>query len=258
LKYEAAVRAAVGLPCGRTLEFDIRRSRVRNVYFRMCPRAGLLVTAPRRMSHREVLESVARKSRWISNRLSEFEAVGQLFGPAAAAVWPDAFDLPALAEAWRVDYKSKVGTRKSEVLSTVARVVEPGRIVVSGAIDDIAACQAALRRWLARHAASALAPWLAGLAGQAGLRYTNLSIRSQRARWGSCSIDGRISLNCKLLFLSREQASYVMVHELCHLLEANHSHRFWAHVRRLEPASDALRRQMRHAWRLVPAWAELP
>src|SRR5688572_25680069 len=175
------VRAAVGLPCGRTLEFGIRRSRVRNVYFRMCPRAGLLVTAPRRMSHRDVLESVARKSRWISNRLSEFEAVGQLIGPDAAAIRPEGFDLPALAEAWRVDYKWKVGSRKSEVLNTVARAVEPGRIVVSGAIDDIAACQAALRRWLAGHAASALAPWLADLAGQAGLRYTRLSIRSQRA-----------------------------------------------------------------------------
>ena len=139
MKPEAAVRAAVGLPCGRTLEFDIRRSRVRNVYFRMCPRAGLLVTAPRRMSHREVLESVARKSRWISNRLSEFEAVGQLIGPGAAAVRPEAFDLPALAETWRVEYKSKVGSRKSEVLNTVARAVEPGRLVVSGAIDDVAA-----------------------------------------------------------------------------------------------------------------------
>ena len=254
MKYEAAVRAAVGLPCGRTLEFDIRRSRVRNVYFRMCPRAGLLVTAPRRMSHREVLESVARKSRWISNRLSEFEAVGHVDGQVAAR--PESLELAALAETWRVDYKAEGERRKAK--GVVARAVEPGRLVVSGAIDDIAACQAALRRWLARHAASALAPWLAGLAGQAGLRYTNLSIRSQRARWGSCSIDGRISLNCKLLFLSREQASYVMVHELCHLLEANHSHRFWAHVRSLEPASDALRRQMRHAWRLVPAWAELP
>jgi len=247
------VRAAVGLPCGRTLEFDIRRSRVRNVYFRMSPRAGLLVTAPRRMSHRDVLESVARKSRWISNRLSEYEAVGQLIGPDAAAIRPEAFDLPALAEAWRVEYKP--GAERGRP-ATIARTAAPGRIVVSGAIDDVAACQAALRRWLARYAASALAPWLAGLAGQAGLRYANLCIRSQRARWGSCSIDGRISLNCKLLFLSREQASYVMVHELCHLLEANHSHRFWAHVRRLEPASDALRRQMRHAWGLVPAWAE--
>src|SRR5688500_8383661 len=155
----------------------------------MCPRAGLLVTAPRRMSHRDVLESVARKSRWISNRLSEFEAVGHVDGQVAAR--PESFELAALAETWRVDYKSKVGSRKSEV--TTARTADPGRIVVSGAIDDIAACQAALRRWLARHAASALAPWLAGLAGQAGLRYTHLSIRSQRARWGSCSIDGRIS-----------------------------------------------------------------
>jgi predicted metal-dependent hydrolase len=142
------------------------------------------------------------------------------------------------------------------VLRTVARAVEPGRIVVSGAIDDVAACQRALRRWLARHAVSAFAPWLARLAEQSGLRYTRLSIRNQRARWGSCSSSGRVSLNCKLLFLSRELVSYVMVHELCHLAEANHSPRFWAHVRRLEPDSDALRREMRHAWARIPAWAD--
>jgi predicted metal-dependent hydrolase len=254
LKHEPAVRAAVGLPCGRTLEFEIRRSRVRNVYFRMCPPAGLRVTAPRRMSHRAVLEAVGRKSRWISSWLSEFEAVGHVDGQVAAR--PESFELAALAETWRVEYKSKVGSGKSEVPNAVARTVEPGRIVVSGAIDDVGACRQALRRWLARHAAGALAPWLARLAEQAGLRYAGLSVRSQRARWGSCSAAGRISLNCKLLFLPRESVSYVMVHELCHLLEANHSHRFWAHVRRLEPASDALRRQMRHAWRLVPAWSE--
>ena len=47
-----------------------------------------------------------------------------------------------------------------------------------------------------------------------------------------------------------------MVHELGHLLEANHSHRFWAHVRRMEPATDELRRAMRGAWKWVPGWAD--
>jgi len=127
---------------------------------------------------------------------------------------------------------------------------------VAGAVDNVGACHAALRRWLARHATKALSPWLENLAEQTGLRYTDLAIKNQRTRWGSCSSNGRISLNCKLLFLPRELVGYVLVHELCHLWAANHSERFWAHLRQCEPAADSLHGRMRGAWRFVPAWAQ--
>jgi predicted metal-dependent hydrolase len=79
---------------------------------------------------------------------------------------------------------------------------------------------------------------------------------NQRTRWGSCTAHGRVSLNCKLLFLPRELVRYVIAHELCHTLESNHSSRFWAHLRQFEPRSDALHGKMRDAWKLVPTWAQ--
>ena len=82
-----------------------------------------------------------------------------------------------------------------------------------------------------------------------------MGIKNQRTRWGSCTRQGRVSLNCKLLFLNREQVRYVMGHELCHTLELNHSVRFWALLRQFEPRADALHGSMRDAWTLVPAWA---
>ena len=127
---------------------------------------------------------------------------------------------------------------------------------MAGAIEDVEACQAALRRWLARHAKVALSTWLANVARQTGLHYTDLAVKNQRTRWGSCTVQGRVSLNCKLLFLPRELVRYVIAHELCHTLESNHSSRFWAHLRQFEPASDALHGNMRDAWKLVPAWAQ--
>ena len=190
-----------------------------------------------------------RSTEWIAERLSRFDAVRHLVS-IAVPVRPQAFDLPALAEAWRVEYRA---TRSRSV---GARTDQPGRVVVAGAVDDVEACQAALRRWLARRAKDALVPWLANVAKQSGLRCADLTVKNQRTRWGSCTLQGRISLNCKLLFLPPAQVRYVIAHELCHTLEHNHSVRFWAHLRQVEPNADDLHGKMRDAWKLVPAWAQ--
>lgn len=245
-----ADRAKLALPDGRTVDYVIQISpKARALRLKLSARDGLVVVAPPHLDRCKLVSLVATKAQWIGERLSDFDAVRHLITTTPAAR-PQAFDLPALAESWRVEYKP---TRS---LLVGARVERPGRIIVTGAIDDVEACHAALRRWLARHATSMLPPWLANLAASAGLRYVTVAIKNQRTRWGSCSTTGRISLNCKLLFLPRDLVRYVFWHELCHLLEPNHSERFWMHLRRLEPRADSLHGQMRDAWKAVPTWAQ--
>jgi hypothetical protein len=79
-------------------------------------------------------------------------------------------------------------------------------------------------------------------------------IRGQRTRWGSCSGRGTISLNWHLLFLTPEQVRYVLLHELCHTVELNHSPRFWRLLQQHQPDSEVLRQVMRRAWQDLPAW----
>lgn len=247
---EGADRVELVLPNGRIIVYAIQISpKSRSLRLKLSARDGMVVVAPPTLDRQKLVALVAAKTDWIEERIASFDAIRHLITTEPAAR-PQAFDLPALAESWRVEYKP---TRSRTV---GARVDQPGRIIVAGAVDDIEACHAALRRWLARHATMTLSPWLANLAEPAGLRYADLSIKNQRTRWGSCSAAGRISLNCKLLFLSRESVRYVIWHELCHLLEPNHSERFWMHLRHFEPVADSLHGQMRDAWKAVPNWAQ--
>lgn len=68
------------------------------------------------------------------------------------------------------------------------------------------------------------------LAAQHGLTYNKVTIRNQKARWGSCSYKNNISLNIKLAMLSDELVDYVILHELAHTKICNHSKRFWGEL----------------------------
>jgi predicted metal-dependent hydrolase len=75
-------------------------------------------------------------------------------------------------------------------------------------------------------------------------KYKKISIKQQRTRWGSCSRQGNLNFNYKLLFLPEQLRDYVIVHELCHLNQFNHSPAFWQLVAQTFPRAKALRKQL--------------
>lgn len=76
-------------------------------------------------------------------------------------------------------------------------------------------------------------------------RYSRVAIRDVRTRWGSCSRSGNLNFCYKLLFLSPELADYIVVHELCHLGELNHSTAFWSLVKKTMPDYKKLRKALK-------------
>lgn len=90
-------------------------------------------------------------------------------------------------------------------------------------------------RSLARQAGEDLPRRLARFAPLVGVAYGRVTIRSQRTRWGSCSAKGNLNFNCLLMLCPEEVRDYVVVHELCHRIELNHSPRFWAEVEKICP-----------------------
>jgi predicted metal-dependent hydrolase len=115
-------------------------------------------------------------------------------------------------------------------------------------------CLLLLREWVREEARAYLGPMLAALACESGFSYSGMSIRFQKSRWGSCSSKGGISLNACLLFLPEPLTRYILLHELCHTRQMNHSAAFWELLLALDADGPAKDKAMREAWRHVPAW----
>lgn len=99
-----------------------------------------------------------------------------------------------------------------------------------------------------RHRAEEILPArLRELSQQHKLQYSSVSVRKSHTRWGSCSNKGAISLSIYLVLLPQELIDYVILHELCHTIEMNHSPRFWALLDKLcNCSSKGLRLQLKH------------
>ena len=79
-------------------------------------------------------------------------------------------------------------------------------------------------------------------ANHIGVTYNRVTIRNQRSRWGSCSSQKNLNFNYRLIFLPEYLLDYVVVHELCHLYELNHSAEFWSLVEHIYPQyKDAMK-----------------
>ena len=221
-------------------DYPIRRSdRARRARINVSA-DGVEVVVPRRMALRHVAPFVEEKRPWIERTLRRIREAEE----AAAVRLVDGGSVPYLGRLLELRVRVEPGRVRSfvslrgDVLSVAvgAPGVEPVR--------------EALEAWYRRRARLEVAPRLDAACARAGTRYTRLSIRAQRTRWASCSSNGAMSFNWRLLLAPPEILDYVVEHEVAHLDVLDHSDRFW---RLLGSRSPAYREHERWLRRNGPA-----
>jgi predicted metal-dependent hydrolase len=221
--------------------------RARRLSIRVYPDARVEVVVPPRARPREVELFIAAHREWIDSK----RAVALRNRPEPQPFPPEKLELRVCFEVWRLHLAG--GTGRLRLVEMPGDAAGERVLRVTGAAS-MAQLRAALRTWLLRTARNRLAPRVAALAASTGVSYSQVSVRRQRSRWGSCSARGTISLNCCLLFQRSCVVDYLIVHELMHVKHMNHSARFWQAVERHCADWRALDRELVQGWRHVPRW----
>lgn len=222
-----------------------RNSRSKYVRLKIHPPGRVEVVVPRNFDERFLPDILDRHTPWVEERLFHLAK-----RHSAALVPPAELNLAAIERRWQVDYLPYGGERNH------CQEQNESRLVVAAQALELT--REVLKRWLARQARSHLIPWLQQTSEELELPYSGVTIRGQRTRWGSCSARGHINLNYALLFLQPDLVRYLFVHELCHTVHLNHSPRYWALVRSIEPHYRIYEQALREASNEVPAWLHTP
>ena len=185
----------------------------------------LVVRAPLRASNAQILRFVEEKSAWIR---AKQEAARQRKDQAAPHQFANDESFLYLGQSYPLEWVETVPGGKRTILS-----FHEGRFWLAKACQHRA--KEILTLWYKQQARQMLDQRVRLYASQFHLSYSQVKITSARTRWGSCSTRGTLSFTWRLVMAPQEVIDYVVIHELAHLLEKNHSKRFWDQVAAMLP-----------------------
>lgn len=197
---------------------------------------GLRIGAPHRLPLAEIETFVQGHGDWVLRKLGELAHASQ---PRHVTV-KDGARLPLLD-----------GDTEIRVLPGANRVRWLGNVLVLEARPQADLGQLAVRA-LQKRALTHFTDRLEHFTGRLDLAVPRLGLSSAQTRWGSCSRHGGIRVNWRLIHLPARLGDYVMAHEVAHLLEMNHSERFWAVVSSVYPDWKAARSELRQRATALP------
>jgi len=227
---------------GTIVSYTIKRSMRRRAISILVDEDGLRVAAPWNASLGAIERLLHRHSQWVLRKLAEWN---ERRPPPRR--WCDGETLMLLGERLTLRISASGGTHPIYVRGT--------DVVIAGADQAAGTIGPRVLAWLREQALSCFEERVHFFRLAAGIATSaEVFLSNARTRWGSCHASGRIHLNWRLVQMPLRLVDYVVAHEVAHLVEMNHSQRFWRTVGRIVPDYAARRRELRsdgHRYLLV-------
>ena len=219
------------------LDYRLLRSKRRTIGF-LIDDDGLRVTAPKWVTVAEIESAITAKQPWIFRKINEQRerSVRRLQPPME---WRDGAKLPFLGNdiTLRIVDHGTIGARLNEENNEL-HISLPASATEQQLKDRV-------QGWLQGEAKRVFAERLAIYAEKLGVEFKSFALSSASTQWGSCTADGRIRLNWRLMHFALPNIDYVVAHELSHLREMNHGPQFWATVQSVLPEFESARKALR-------------
>ena len=220
---------------GGKLEYILIRSQRRDILLKALPGGETRVYAPSWARIREIDDLVRNRAGELRRMHEELEH----------ALENSRLNHP-VGEGSRICIEGKTYALKRVSGARVAlKLAGEDCVLTLSAPDDEEQVRAALKRALSRRALERVRARLEFYAPRLGVNFNRVAIRDQRSRWGSCSAKRNLNFNWKLIMAPPEALDYVVIHELCHLIEFNHSPRFWRLVEGQMPEYECWKRWLK-------------
>src|SRR5450759_500685 len=200
------------------IEYKVRTSaRSRHVRLSVSHHSGVVIVVPPGFDTSRIPDIIAKKEQWIRRSIEKLQ------WNVSPVEIPTQINLQSIGCSFNivVEHNSNHKNRLIEDNETLKLCFDPRNKRIPFTL---------LKKWLHQKAVWTLLPWLERVSKEHGFTYNRGGVRFQRTRWGSCSTRKNINLNQALVFLRPELVEYLMIHELCHTAEMNHSKRFWGLV----------------------------
>jgi predicted metal-dependent hydrolase len=221
------------------LDYRLVRSKRRSIGF-LIDDDGLRITAPKWVTVAEIDNAIREKQRWIFTKLNERrERSARRLQPQMQ--WCDGATLPYLGN----DVVLRILAAQATGISYDAATRELAISLPPDAGEQ--QLKDRVQGWLQVEAKRIFAERLPVYAEKLDVSYRSFALSSATTQWGSCTVEGKIRLNWRLIHFALPMIDYVIAHELAHLREMNHSPRFWATVQSIFPEFEAVKRALRES-----------
>ena len=185
---------------------------------------NVCVVVPRSLENERITKLLKDKNRWIKEKI----ALHREAQPKSTKQFVSGESFPYLGR----NYRLKVHQGNYQPIK-----LTNGRFAITLRVgtENPDLIQDSLLSWYKQHADLKLTEKVKRYAKIMGVAYASVGLKTYKSRWGSCSTEGDITFNWKIIMAPNRIVDYVVIHELCHLIHHDHSPKFWREVERIMP-----------------------